>query len=74
MTKYRYQVVDRPKNGTVGQDCGVFAFEKLPERFRAAIGSDPTASEWVLPALSEGDSGEELDDLVVVVTDISLSR
>lgn len=66
MTSYR--MYDRTNNGTVGQDCGTFAINELPARIKAAIEANPTAGEWVLPALSNGDSGEELSDLETVVT------
>jgi hypothetical protein len=63
MTTYR--VTDVPANGTIGQDCGTYTLETLPARLRAAVEADPDAGEWTLPALSDGDSGEELDDLTV---------
>jgi hypothetical protein len=63
-----YHVIDSPANGTAGQDCGTFALAELPDRLRAAVEADPDAGEWSLPALSEGDSGEPLDDLRVVMT------
>lgn len=66
MTTYR--IVDAPDNGTAGQLCGSFAFADLPERLKAAILAAPDADAWVLPALAEGDSGAELDDLSTVVT------
>jgi len=69
MTKYR--VCDKTTNGTVGQDCGEFTRDQLPERIQLAIASDPDATEWTLPALSDGDCGEPLDDLTTVVTRIS---
>lgn len=63
-----YQVIESPKNGTTGQDVGTFALAELPERLRQAVEANQDASEWRLPALSEGDSGEELADLEIVVT------
>lgn len=66
MTTYR--MYDRTTNGTVGQDCGTFTLDELPMRIKAAIEASPTAGEWVLPALADGDSGEELSDLETVVT------
>ena len=64
----KYRLYDRPTDGTTGQDCGVFALDKLPQRIRTAIASDPDASDWTLPALSGGDDGEPLDDLDIVIT------
>lgn len=66
-----YDVIDCPGNGTAGQHCGAFALGELPARLRAAVLADPAAGEWTLPALSEGDSGEELDGLTVVVRRIA---
>lgn len=66
MTTYR--MYDRTNNGTVGQDCGVFTLDDLPQRIKDAVEAAPDAGEWVLPALANGDSGEELSDLQVVVT------
>jgi hypothetical protein len=63
-----YKIIDRPTDGTVGQDCGVFQLHELPERLQKAITDDPTAGEWVLPALEDGDSGNQLWDLEVVIT------
>lgn len=63
----RYQVIDSPTNGTAGQDCGTFALAELPDRLRAAVEANPNADEWTLPALSDGDSGEELTDLNTIV-------
>lgn len=68
MTTYR--VIDVPANGTVGQDCGTYTLETLPARLRAAVEADPDAGEWTLPALSDGDSGEELDDLTVRIVEV----
>lgn len=65
MTKYR--VIESPTNGTSGQDCGTYTLEQLTPRLRAAVECEPDAGEWRLPALSDGDSGIELDDLQVVV-------
>jgi hypothetical protein len=64
---YQYSVYDRPKNGTSGQDVGTFAWDELPARLQAAIAAEPTQKEWILPALSDGDKGEPLDDLDTVV-------
>lgn len=63
----KYQVFDRPTNGTTGQDCGIFALTDLTQRIQDAILAAPDATEWVLPALSDGDEGRELDDLKIVV-------
>jgi hypothetical protein len=64
---YQYSVYDRPANGTSGQDCGTFDWDELPARLQAAIEAEPTQKEWILPALSDGDTGEPLDDLDTVV-------
>jgi len=63
-----YSVVEAPDNGTTGQDCGMIEFSELPMRIRLAIIADPIADEWVLPALADGNSGEELDDLSIIVS------
>lgn len=62
-----YQVTESPKNGTVGQDVGTFTLTDLPQRLREAVQANPTAGEWTLPALSDGDTGDELADLDVLV-------
>ena len=67
-SKALYRVVDAPVNGSAGQDCGVLSFADLPSRIQAAIQASPDASEWRLPALSDGDTGDELADLTTVVT------
>ena len=66
MTRH-YRVYDRLDSGDTGQDCGVCDLESLPLRLRSAISADPAAGEWVLPALSEGDTGEELSGLQTVI-------
>jgi len=71
MTTYR--VIDVPANGSIGQDCGTYTLETLPTRLRAAVGANPDAGEWTLPALSDGDSGEELDDLIVRIVEVGHS-
>jgi hypothetical protein len=66
--KSRYRLIDAPADGShVGQDCGTFEYNDLPERVRTSIDRNPSAIEWVLPALSGGDSGQPLKDLVLVV-------
>lgn len=62
-----YRVFESPDNGTSGNDCGTFTLIDLPDRLRAAVLADPSAGEWRLPALSDGDCGEELNDLTVIV-------
>lgn len=62
-----YDVIDSPANGTAGQHCGTFALAELPQRLQAAIGANPDAGEWRVPALSGGDTGEQLDDLTTIV-------
>ena len=63
----KYIVIDRPTNGTTGQDVGRFELTELPERLQAAVNAAPDAGEWVLPALADGDRGAELADLQTVV-------
>lgn len=63
----RYELIDSPNNGTQGQSSGNLSYGDLPERIRTAIDADPEAGEWTLPALSEGDSGVEIDDLTTIV-------
>ena len=70
MTEQLYRVVDCPRNGSAGQDCGTYPLADLPARLRQAVEAAPDAGEWTLPALSRGGSGEELTDLDVVVTAI----
>lgn len=67
MNATEYRVIDAPTNGTVGQDCGTFALAELPARLRQAVEADPNAGEWTLPALSNGDTGDELTDLETIV-------
>lgn len=66
-TAILYRVTDEPDNGTVGQDCGTHSYEDLPAHIREAIDAAPDASEWRLPALSDGDGGEQLSDLTTIV-------
>ncbi len=67
----RFSISDCPANGTVGQNCGHFGFAELPSRIQKAIVANPAAGQWRLPALSDGDTGEPLDDLTVVVRVVS---
>lgn len=62
-----YRVFEEPTNGTTGQMVGTFQLADLPARIQAAVTADPEADQWVLPALSEGDTGEEVADLRVVI-------
>ena len=62
-----FRVYERPTNGTMGQDCGVFALADLPARYRDKVVGDPTAGEWVLPSLSDGDTGDEPSGLETVI-------
>ena len=62
-----YHVSDAPIDGSTGQDCGIIPYHALPERLRAAIDADPDAGVWTVPALSGGDVGDELDDLIVTI-------
>ena len=64
----RYRLIDCPSNGSTGNDCGTFEFADLPARLQAAIATGP--APWVLPALSEGDTGEELGDLFVRIEEV----
>lgn len=67
-TTTTYRVVETPANGSVGQDVGTFALADLPPRLRDFVSQWPDAAELTLPALSNGDSGEPLDDLTIVIT------
>lgn len=67
----QYRVFDEPTNGTAGQLVGEFALVDLPERLRAAVLADALAGEWRVPALSDGDHGDPLGDLVTVITRIT---
>ena len=67
MTATTYRIYEETDNGTTGQDVGEFAYADLPARMRAAIDNDPESGEWTMPALSDGDAGEELDDLTTAV-------
>lgn len=62
-----YEVIDSPTNGTSGQYVGEFGLAQLPARLRQAVEAAPDAGEWILPALSNGDSGEELSDLRTII-------
>jgi len=66
----KYRLYDEPADGTTGQDCGVFEYAELPERIQKAITARPGAGRWVLPALSDGDTGRVLDGLITVVEEI----
>lgn len=66
-TTSKYRVIDAPSNGTTGQDCGTFTYDELPPHLQAAIDAAPDSDEWTLPALSDGDSGDELSELSTIV-------
>lgn len=68
-----YCICDVPANGTAGQECGTFLFEDLPDRIKAAVSASPDADMWSIPALSDGDHGEELADLFTVVTRVPVT-
>jgi hypothetical protein len=65
----KYEIIESPTNGTTGQNIGTFEHADLPARFQASIDADETG-EWEFPALSDGDSGEELPDLNVIVRSV----
>ena len=50
---------------------GAYTLAALPPHARAAIAANPSATEWRVPALSHGDTGECLDDLAIVITPVS---
>lgn len=61
-----YRVIDCPASGT-GNDCGTFTLDELPQRLRDVVQCDPDNDEWSVPALSNGDTGEELPDLTTLI-------
>lgn len=66
----KYEIIESPTNGTTGQSIGTFDYADLPARFQTDIDADETG-EWGFPALSDGDTGDELTDLNVIVRSVA---